>query len=191
MIKKNNKINKNKKSGPIRPYIDQRRSSGKPAIFMVCQNNTYDVESQNGYIWAPDHKMRHDKTDFAYHAEMDYVKKGDIIFHHFSNRIFAISIAKDDCIRKAATAGHHSSGEIGRYVELSYHFLNNPADTSGLKKEKIAFGSKKYGPFDRKGQNKQGFYLSELSDDLALAFINEAIASNPSDQDLITIKSKI
>lgn len=182
--------NKGKKSGPIHPYIDARRRAGKPVIFMVCQNANYDVESRDGYIWAPDHKMRGD-TDFASHAEMDQVKEGDIIIHHFGNRIYAISIAKKDCERKAATLGHPNYGEVGRYAELSYHFLDNPADTSGLKNEKVTYGSMKYGPFEKTGKNKEGFYLSELADELALAFVEAAITANPSDSGLFDFKKKI
>lgn len=182
--------NKGKKSGPIHPHIDERRGAGKHVIFMVCQNDNYDVESRDGYIWAPDHKMRGD-TDLASHAEMDMVKAGDIIIHHFGNRIYAISVAKKDCERKAATLGHPNCGEVGRYAELSYHFLSNPADTSVLKAEKIAYGSMKYGPFEKTGKNKEGFYLSELADKLALAFIDAAIAANPSDVALLDFKKEI
>lgn len=182
--------NKGKKSGPIHPYIDARRRAGKPVIFMVCQNDNYDVESRDGYIWAPDHKMR-GETDLASHAEMDQVKEGDIIIHHFGNRIYAISVAKKDCERKAATLGHPNYGEVGRYAELSYHFLDNPADTSGLKTEKVTYGSMKYGPFEKTGKNKEGFYLSELADELALTFVEAAIAANPSDSRLLDFKKEI
>lgn len=87
--------------------------------------------------------------------------------------------------------GHPNCGEVGRYAELSYHFLSNPADTSGLKAEKIAYGSMKYGPFEKTGKNKEGFYLSELADKLALAFIDAAIASNPADVVLRDFKKEI
>lgn len=181
--------NKSKKSEP-HPYIAERRNAHKPVIFMVCQNDNYAVESHDGYIWAPDHKTK-GETDFASHAEMDQVKAGDIIIHHFGNRIYAISVAKKDCERKAATLGHPNCGIIGRYVELSYHFLDNKADTSGLKTEKVKYGSMKYGPFEKTGKNKEGFYLSELADELASAFVEAAIAANPTDAKLRDFRNKI
>jgi hypothetical protein len=156
---------------------------------MVCQNDNYDVEANGGYIWAPDKTPG--KTDPASWAEMDYVKEGDIVIHHFGNRIWALSVAKKDCERKAATSGHPNVGQVGRYVELSYHFLANPADTSGLKAEKIAYGSMKYGPFEKTGKNKEGFYLSELADEIATVFMDAAIAANPTDADLPVFRSKI
>ena len=135
LAKENGK--KEKRNRPIHPYIDERRSNEKHAIFLVCQNNNFQIESNNGFIWAPTH-IDKGESEVASHAEMDLVKTGDIIFHHFANHIYAISVARTDCISKAAVAGHPDAGKIGRYVELSYHILKNPADTSGLKVEKAA-----------------------------------------------------
>ena len=181
---------KETRNQPIHPYIEERRSNGKHAIFLVCQNNNFAVESTNGFIWAPTHTDK-GEGEVASHAEMDLVKKGDIIFHHFANHIYAISVAKDDCTLQAAVAGHPNAGEVGRYVDLSYHILTNPTSTSGFKAEKAAYGSMKYGPFTVHGNNKQGFYLSELHEQLATIFINAAIAANPSDSTLLTLKNHI
>ena len=88
-------------------------------------------------------------------------------------------------------AGHPAAGIIGRYVELSYHILDNPASTSEFKAEKAAHDSMKYGPFDVNGNNKQGFYLFELHEQLATIFIDAAIAANPTDITLLTLKNNI
>lgn len=181
---------KETRNQPIHPYIEERRNSGKHAIFLVCQNNNFDIESANGFIWAPTH-IDKGEGEVASHAEMDLVKKGDIFFHHFANHIYAISVAKSDCTLQAAVAGHPDAGKVGRYVDLSYHILSTPADTSGLKAEKALYGSMKYGPFTKDGNNKQGFYLSELHDQLATIFIDAAIAANPADATLVTLKSHI
>lgn len=181
---------KETRNQPIHPYIEERRNSGKHAIFLVCQNNNFQVESANGFIWAPTH-IDKGEGEVASHAEMDLVKKGDIIFHHFANHIYAISVAKDDCTLQAAVAGHPNAGEVGRYVELSYHILDNPANTGSFKAEKAMYGSMKYGPFTVHGNNKQGFYLSELHEQLAIIFIDAAIAANPSDATLLTLKNHI
>lgn len=181
---------KETRNQPIHPYIEERRNSGKHAIFLVCQNNNFQVESANGFIWAHTH-IDKGEGEVASHAEMDLVKKGDIIFHHFANHIYAISVAKDDCTLQAAVAGHPAAGIVGRYVELSYHILDNPANTGAFKAEKALYGSMKYGPFTKHGDNKQGFYLSELHDQLATIFIDAAIAANPTDATLVTFKSHI
>ena len=181
---------KEKRNRPIHPYIDERRNNGKHAIFLVCQNNNFAIESANGFIWAPTHTDK-GEGEVASHAEMDLVKKGDIIFHHFANHIYAISVARDDCTLQAAVAGHPNAGEVGRYVDLSYHILANPASTRAFKAEKAMYGSMKYAPFTKRGENKQGFYLSELGEQLATIFIDAAIAANPTDITLLTLKNNI
>ena len=159
---KKEKRNKEKtKIQPIHPYIDGRRNNGKHAVFLVCQNNNFHIESKKGFIWAPTHINKGQK-EVASHAELEMVKKGDIIFHHFANHIYAIGVAKADCTFRAAGTGHPNAGEVGRYVDLDYHILDNPASTSAFKAEKAMYGSIKYGPFTKRGENKQGFYLSEL-----------------------------
>lgn len=181
---------KETRNQPIHPYIDERRNSGKHAIFLVCQNNNFQVESDNGFIWAPTH-IDKGEGEVASHAEMDLVQKGDIIFHHFANHIYAISVARDNCTLQAAVAGHPNAGEVGRYVDLSYHILDNPASTRAFKAEKAMYGSMKYAPFTKRGENKQGFYLSELGEQLATIFIDAAIAANPTDATLLTLKNNI
>ena len=173
-----------------REYIGERRKSGKRMVFLVCQNSTYEIEAENGYMWAPTHKDK-GESEKAYHREMDFVRKGDIIFHHFDNKIYAISIAQTDCLKSAPSADHPYDGQVGRYVESKYHILTNPANTSAFKYEKIEHGSYEYGPFDKNGQNKQGFYLSELREKLAEIFIDAAIKANPGDQYLLDIQKEI
>ena len=80
-----------------------------------------------------------------------------------------------------------------RTVETRFCRASNPtpASTSEFKAAKAAHGSMKYGPFDVNGNNKQGFYLSELHEQLATIFIDAAIAANPTDTTLLTIKNNI
>ena len=183
--KRHARMNSGKKSGKPHPYIDARRAAGKKCFFMVCQNQNYGIESDGGYIWAP--KQEPDHMDHASWAELDLVKEGDIIFHHFDNTIFAVSVAKSDRVFQAPSDGRRE----GRLVPLSYHFLSCPASTEPLRMQKASLGQIKYAPFDKNGKNKQGFYLSELPDDLALAFIDVAIAANPGDADLLEYKKEI
>ena len=63
--------------------------------------------------------------------------------------------------------------------------------TEEFKREKSIYGSIPYGPFTIYGNNKEGFYLSELPDKLAKIFIDAAIAANPDDQTLVTFKNNI
>lgn len=176
---------KAKKKPKLHPYIDQRRKSGKSAFFLVCQNKNYELESSNGFIYAPK-----DST-LSYHVELELVEPGDIILHHFNNTIYALSVVKNKFVIKEPCVGHECEGIEGRYVDLAYHFLENPTGTKVFKEEKKKYGSMKYGPFEKTSKNKQGFYLSEVSDELAKIFIDAAIADNPTDVDLKIFRAKI
>ena len=120
-----------------------------------------------------------------------YLAFSIVLWYNLYTKLFLYSFARDDWTLQAAVAGHPAAGIIGRYVELSYHILDNPASTSEFKAEKAAHGSMKYGPFDVNGNNKQGFYLSELHEQLATIFIDAAIAANPTDITLLTLKNNI
>lgn len=149
----------------------------------MCQNKNYDCELKEGCIWAPNNDNQ------ASHQELELVKRGDIIVHHFDNTIYAISEAISDNEIKAPAAGHPNAGKLGNYVALKYHVLENSVDTKDLKDEKIKYGSYQYGPFETTGKNKEGFYLSELTNELANVFIDRAISKNSSDAYLLNIKN--
>lgn len=160
--------------------IYDRRINNKPAIFMVSQGKNYDVESKDGYIWAPFDKKRTD----PHHKLLEEVEKGDIIIHHFKKAIYAVSIAKSNCTTGCATPGHDKAGQNGRFVELTYYRLKKKclAGTGKYIKEKKAFGKYKYGPFNKNGEQVEG-YLFVLSKQLATIFIDEAINNNKTSLD--------
>lgn len=169
------------------PSIHVRRKDGKSQIFLVCQNNNFDIESEHDFIWVP---MYQNKAN-ASHDIIEYIKIDDIIFHHFENHIHAISIVKSDLKIRKPPIGHVSYGIEGRSVDTVYHVLSTKVDTSKLKRDKASYGSVKYGPFDKRGNNKQGFYLSELNENLASIFIDACIKTNPGDKYLLDIKKLI
>lgn len=181
----NNKTKAQKKAESKRVHIAERRSGSKRVVFLVCQNDNFESEARGGFIWAPNDTC-------ASHVELDFVQEGDLVFHHFGNKIHAISIAKTGCYQnKVAEVDNTNYGKTGRCVDLDYHIISNPADTTALKAEKAKYGSATYAPFEVTGKNKQGFYLSELNEQLAILFIDAAITANPSDVELVALKSMI
>lgn len=176
-----------------RPLIDKRRNANKPAIFLVCQSVNFNDESRDGYIWAPNDSE-------PSHIELEFVKEGDIIFHHFENQLKAISLALGYCEQAVPPSGDHPDeirrGIKGKIVSLEYHFMAPAVDTRGLKSLKQKYGTdgtpaRRYRPFNVDGNNQQGGYLYELPDELALAFVDEALKVNPGDAFLTKIKNKI
>lgn len=78
--------------------------------------------------------------------------------------------------------------ELQKLVDKEIAHLKKEA---AEKDEKVQYGSMKYGPFEVTGKNKQGFYLSELADELALAFVDKAIQYNASDAEFLKFNAKI
>lgn len=176
-----------------RPLIIERRNNNKPAIFLVCQKENYNDESRDGYIWAPNDSV-------SSHMELEVVRKGDIVFHHFGHQLKAISTVLGFCEQKVPPSGNHPDeirrGIKGRYVRLQYILIQPPVNTRGLKHLKQQYGTdgtpaKRYRPFDINGNNQQGGYLYELPEELALAFIDEALKVNPREPNLLSIRNKI
>ncbi len=155
------------------PCLSSRRKEKKPAIFLVCQNQNFKEESKNGYLWAPD-------TDsVSSHQEMQFVKKGDVVIHHFKKTIFAVSIANGDCRVEVNPYGRGH----GFVVECDYDILNK-ANTSDLTNEKVKYGNHLYSPFDKRGQCNQGVYLTEINEELAVILLERALKYNPYDATL-------
>jgi len=179
-----NKLNTNKKL-INHDCLKYRRKEGKPGIFLVCQSNYFDNEIEHGYIYAPKHLK---DSEVASHVELELVKKGDIIIHHYNNTVYAISTATSDCVNEERP---DIKSEKGRLVWVDCHLLEKQASTYDLKDKKILYGSYKFGPFDVNGKNKEGFYLSELSENLAKIFLEEAISVNGSDDILKEYYNKI
>lgn len=70
------------------------RRESTMASFLVSQNKTYRVEIPSEFLWSPQQSKNGSRN--AGYELMAIVKKGDIIFHAYNQKIHAISVALTD-----------------------------------------------------------------------------------------------
>jgi hypothetical protein len=128
--------------------------------FIVMQNQTYETESKQGFMWAP--KFNNAGRKVFHWENMNKVKKGDIIFNVRKQHIYAYSIAKGKASDQDIP---EELGELwqkeGRIVHLNYIFLENEISTKDLYYEIKDMLPSIYSPYDKLGGFNQG-YLYEL-----------------------------
>ena len=136
-------------------------------VFWVFQNQTYDEESYNGYIFAGFYGPHH-------WERLKEVRRGDIIIHSFRAEIVAVSIAKD-----VAYSWRRYDGIQGRRIDCDYYRLRRCISTSARKTKNIELcGGAMYQPFNTNGTGNQG-YLYDMTFKLRDYYISEIVKYNP------------
>ena len=136
-------------------------------VFWVFQNQTYDEESYNGYIFAGFYGPHH-------WERLKEVRCGDIIIHSFRAEIVAVSIAKD-----GAYSWRRYDGIQGRRIDCDYYRLRRCISTSARKTKNIELcGGAMYQPFNTNGTGNQG-YLYDMTFKLRDYYISEIVKYNP------------
>lgn len=155
------------KLGLVTKYSDSKpytysvvKNIGTPNYYYVFQNQSFDKECAEGYLWAP--KFAKDGYINHHWSRLQEVKPGDVIFHGYKQYVVAISIAK--------SAGYTADNPDGTAVEAwakegwrvdtDYHIFHHaiaPKDYwSSLQKLQPA----KYAPFDKSGNGNRGYVFS-------------------------------
>ena len=156
----------------------------KRKTFYVFQGNTFDRESDGGYIWAP--ILNKAGGTFHHWERLKDVRPGDIIFHGYNGNIQAISVALGTCYNCDQPVELRSENlweRTGRRVDCNYVIIRNPVQPKSCLSDILRFCDVRYAPFDRNGKGNVG-YLYELNRELARIFLCESIKYNP---ELITL----
>ena len=135
----------------------------------VNQNQTYEAETQGGYLWSPKRNANGVRNQF--YENMREVSPGDLILSFRSTRISAIGVASSHAYESPKPAEFGSSGQnwasFGWKVDAVYKSLDIPIRP----KEHIVsirpLLPEKYSPLRTTGDGLQSVYLAELSPDLA------------------------
>ena len=136
-------------------------------VFWVFQNQTYDEESYNGYIYAPLHGPHH-------WERLKEVRAGDIIIHSYRAEVVAISVARD-----VAYLWIRYDGIQGRRIDCDYYRLRRCLSTSLRKTKNIELcAGAMYQPFNSNGTGNQG-YLYDMTFKLRDYYVSEIVKYNP------------
>ncbi|MCF6225585.1 MAG: HNH endonuclease [Xanthomonadales bacterium] len=143
-------------------------------FWWVNQNQTFQQETEGGYLWSP--KRKSNGGINAFYEFMREVSPGDIIFSFQGTYIRALGIARSSAYGCPKPAEFGSAGpnwsDIGWRVDVHYISLNNqirPADHMSLLGPNLP---KKYAPIQRNGRGNQGVYLTFVPPQLAKALEN-------------------
>ena len=137
------------------------------SYWWVSQNQTYNEESNGGYLWAP--KLSK-SGDVIFHWEnIKLIQPGDLIFSYYRQKIMSIAIARTESIDRVKPpefTRDYSWNGAGRIVYADYQLLAKPIQIKDLP---ISLKSKLIGkklPFTINGTGNQG-YLYNIPIDAA------------------------
>ncbi len=146
------------------------------SVFFVNQGKTAEHEYVGKYVWAPQkNKVGNDNPGFY---TMNEIRKGDFIIHNRKSKIYAISIAQNDCYvadqpSELYSASNNSWNDDGYRVDCEYFVLDNPLN---IKVARPWFEShyNEDSAFNVKGGCKQQ-YMCHISDDHAIYLLEKAL----------------
>lgn len=149
-----------------------------PKYFYVFQNQSFKEECTGEYLWAP--KKAKDGSDNHHWTRMKEVRKGDVIFHGYKQRIVAVSVAKSDAYSSERPGELSADNWIkeGWRVDSEYFCFPHSIKPKDYWEDIKQLQPGKYAPFDKNGAGNMG-YLFSISQDLA-RYILDATAGKKS-----------
>lgn len=143
-------------------------------FWWVNQNQTFQQETEGGYLWSPKRNAHGGRNPF--YEFMREVAPGDLVFSFQGAYIRAIGVARSTAYeapkpREFGAAGPNWS-HIGWRVDVHFHQLLNqirPANHIDLLRRALP---DQYSPLQQTGRGNQGVYLTLLSHDLANLLAN-------------------
>ena len=143
-----------------------------PGLWWVNQGATYQVERDNGFVWAP----QQTKAGYgvSHHTDVAKLRVGQRIIHYANGAIRAIGTVAEApyAAQRPEGLSDEAWGEAGYLCPVDYHELSSP-----ILRAEIPNRDADAGPFDVQGNVKQG-YLYRVSDAgllPLLQFVNERI----------------
>ena len=140
----------------------------KNRFYWVSQNRTFNIERQDGFLWAPYLDKRKKKV---FHWEsLKVLKDGDIIFSHYRGTIPCVSIVQGSPIENHPRPRLFSNAlswmAEGRRVNVKYIDINPILLTEKFKSEINRFKKKEYWMYNDKLKHNQ-LYLVPIPYGLA------------------------
>lgn len=142
-------------------------------FWWVNQNQTFQQETEGGYLWSPKRKSNGGINPF--YEFMREVAPGDVIFSFQGTYIRAIGIARSSAYESPKPAEFGSAGpnwsNIGWRVDVHYLFLNAQIRPADFMHQLGPVLPERYSPLQATGRGNQGVYLTRVSPQLAATLV--------------------
>lgn len=138
-------------------------------FYIISQNKSYQKEIEMNCIWCP--KTNKDGSFSQYYENVKNIRKGDIIFSHYKNKIASIGIAISDCYEAVNDIDRKVWNLDGYKVDIYYLPTNCNKKLVDHFDEFKKFQDNKYAPFNINGKSNQA-YAYHISEEFAFYFIN-------------------
>ncbi|MCL5971805.1 MAG: winged helix-turn-helix domain-containing protein [Firmicutes bacterium] len=122
----------------------------------VNQGQSYDSEREGRYVWAPLHTNT--GATLGHWERVSGILPGDVLVHYSNGAVHAISIAEKGAEqRDNPHSGSHNAWENqGWATTVHYYELSKPYLRENFSEDLLRMNMPD-GPFDRRGQVKQGY----------------------------------
>ena len=143
-------------------------------FWWVNQNQTFQQETEGGYLWSP--KRKSNGGINAFYEFMREVAPGDAVFSFQGTYIRAIGIAQSSAYEAPKPAEFGAAGpnwsKIGWRVDIHYVFLANQIRPADLMNQLGPMLPNRYSPLQATGRGNQGVYLTQVQPQLAATLIS-------------------
>lgn len=130
-------------------------------VWWVNQGSTYSAEHAGGYVWAPVNTKA--GWPVAHHTAVSMMQPGEVVIHYANSHIRALSVVQSapELRNRPAELDNGQWEEEGHFAAVKYYPLEAPLPIGS-----VPGRSSEAGPFDIKGEVKQG-YMFQVSHSFA------------------------
>lgn len=158
-----------------------RSMSSTPNYWWVNHSQSYTVELEGGYIWAP--KTKKDGAKNQAYTNLTLVRPGDIIVSYADTQIKAIGVAKEKFFESQKSDKYvrpgEAQGRVGWKVPISWTVLELPLRPKDHFEQIKVLLPNKHSPLQQEtGNGNQSIYLASISKDLG--FLIKSLAGDKS-----------
>ncbi|RLA49744.1 MAG: HNH endonuclease [Gammaproteobacteria bacterium] len=143
-------------------------------FWWVNQNQTFQQETEGGYLWSP--KRNSNGRINAFYEFMREVAPGDAVFSFQGTYIRAIGIARSSAYESPKPPEFGRAGpnwsNIGWRVDVHFIFLNNQIRPADFMHQLGPALPERYSPLQAIGRGNQGVYLTRVSPQLAAVLVS-------------------
>ncbi|MCE0732458.1 HNH endonuclease [Halomonas sp. G15] len=154
------------------------------AYWWVNHKQTYQQETEGGYIWSPKVKKNGHRNQF--YENMILVQPGDIIFSYASAQIRDVGIATGSAVTAQKPSEFGVAGKSweqeGWFVPVDFQPTDRPLRPKAHIETIRSLLPEKYSPINASGDGNQVAYLAQISAELGELLLNLVASSSTKDR---------